>query len=606
MRGLHDGSAHATGSAHIDVTERPGVTVEIVRRGDERLGQSGVPADRVAAQAFSSFNSATIVTVDKDTQVGEPIEIVITGPGEGATAYGHLQVRVGELSQAVVVIDQRGSGTYADNIEFVVGDAARLTVVSIADWADDAVHVSTHHAALGKDAVLRHVSRHPRRRPGATDRDASGSAAPAATPSCSACTSPTTASTSSRGCWSTTHSPNCRSHVTYKGALQGDPDSPQPDAHTVWVGDVLIRAEATGTDTFETNRNLVLTDGARADSVPNLEIETGEIVGAGHASATGRFDDEQLFYLQARGIPEDQARRLVVRGFFGELIQKIAVPAVRERLTDAIEHELEITESRTAHLMTTLEIKDLHVSVAADDRGRRDPDPQGRRPHREVGGDARADGPQRIRQVHAVVRDRRAPQVQGDVRLDHAGWCRTCWTMSVDERARAGLFLAMQYPIEVPGVSMSNFLRTAATAVRGEAPKLRHWIKEVKGAMDDLDIDPAFSERSVNEGFSGGEKKRHEILQLALLKPKIAILDETDSGLDVDALRVVSEGVNRYAEEAHGGVLLITHYTRILRYIQPQFVHVFIGGRIVESGGPELADELDANGYERFTQAVGA
>jgi Fe-S cluster assembly ATP-binding protein len=171
--------------------------------------------------------------------------------------------------------------------------------------------------------------------------------------------------------------------------------------------------------------------------------------------------------------------------------------------------------------------------------------------------------------------------------------------MTVDERARAGLFLAMQYPIEVPGVSTSNFLRAAATAVRGEAPKLRTWVKEVKQAMTDLEISGDFAERNVNEGFSGGEKKRHEVLQLALLKPKIAILDETDSGLDVDALRVVSEGVNRYAEDAHGGLLLITHYTRILRYIQPQFVHVFIGGRIVESGGPELADEL-------FTQAVGA
>jgi len=178
--------------------------------------------------------------------------------------------------------------------------------------------------------------------------------------------------------------------------------------------------------------------------------------------------------------------------------------------------------------------------------------------------------------------------------------------MSIDERARAGLFLAMQYPIEVPGVSMSNFLRTAATAVRGEAPKLRHWVKEVKSAMSDLDIDPAFSERSVNEGFSGGEKKRHEILQLGLLKPKIAILDETDSGLDVDALRVVSEGVNRYAKAEDAGVLLITHYTRILRYIEPQFVHVFFGGRIIQSGGPELADELEENGYERFTQAVEA
>jgi len=178
--------------------------------------------------------------------------------------------------------------------------------------------------------------------------------------------------------------------------------------------------------------------------------------------------------------------------------------------------------------------------------------------------------------------------------------------MSVDERARAGLFLAMQYPVEVPGVSMANFLRTAATSVRGEAPKLRHWVKEVKEAMTDLDIDPAFSERSVNEGFSGGEKKRHEILQLDLLKPKIAVLDETDSGLDVDALRVVSEGVNRYKQENDGGLLLITHYTRILRYIHPDVVHVFAGGRIVETGGPELADQLEEHGYEKYVAAARA
>ncbi len=347
LRGLHDGSAQASGTATIEVTERPGVTVESVSRGDDRLGNGGVPADRVAAQAFSSFNSATIVTVDKDTQVGEPIEIAVTGPGEGATAYGHLQVRVGELAEAVVVIDHQGSGTYADNIEFVVGDAARLTVVSIADWADDALQVSSHHASLGKDAVLRHVA------------VTLGGDLVRLTARVRFCAPGGDAELlglyfaddgqhfESR--LLVDHAePNCRSHVTYKGALQGDPDSNKPDAHTVWVGDVLIRAAATGTDTFETNRNLVLTDGARADSVPNLEIETGEIAGAGHASATGRFDDEQLFYLQSRGIPEDQARRLVVRGFFGELIQKIAVPAVRERLTDAIEHELEITESRTA------------------------------------------------------------------------------------------------------------------------------------------------------------------------------------------------------------------------------------------------------------------
>ena len=175
--------------------------------------------------------------------------------------------------------------------------------------------------------------------------------------------------------------------------------------------------------------------------------------------------------------------------------------------------------------------------------------------------------------------------------------------MSVDERARAGLFLAMQYPVEVPGVSTANFLRAAATAVRGEAPKLRTWVKEVKQAMDDLDIGSDFADRNVNEGFSGGEKKRHEVLQLALLKPKIAVLDETDSGLDVDALRVVSDGVNRYRESGDVGVLLITHYTRILRHITPDFVHVFAGGRIVESGGPDLAHELEEHGYERFAKA---
>ena len=184
--------------------------------------------------------------------------------------------------------------------------------------------------------------------------------------------------------------------------------------------------------------------------------------------------------------------------------------------------------------------------------------------------------------------------------------------LAVDERARAGLFLAMQYPVEVPGVSVSNFLRTAATAIRGEAPKLRTWVKEVNAAMTDLEMDKAFAERSVNEGFSGGEKKRHEILQLTLLKPRIAILDETDSGLDVDALRVVAEGVNRYkasaadtgSDDSGGvGILLITHYTRILRYIHPDRVHVFAGGRVVESGGPELADELESSGYVRFTDA---
>ncbi len=346
LRGLHDGSAPATGTATIEVTERPGVTVESVRRGDKRLGQGGIPADRVAAQAFSSFNSATIVTVARDTEVAEPIEVAITGPGEGAVAYGHLQIRVEELSRAIVVVDLRGSGTYADNVEIIVGDSAGVGVIWIADWADDTVHVSSHHARLGKDAVLGHVNvtlGGDVVRTSATVRfDGPGGDAQLLG------TYFADDGQHFEARLLVDHSqPNCKSDVLYKGALQGDPDSDKPDAHTVWIGDVLIRAEAEGTDTFEVNRNLVLTDGARADSVPNLEIETGEIAGAGHASATGRFDDEQLFYLRARGIPEAQARRLVVRGFFNEIIAKIAVPAVRERLTEAIERELAITEARS-------------------------------------------------------------------------------------------------------------------------------------------------------------------------------------------------------------------------------------------------------------------
>jgi Fe-S cluster assembly ATP-binding protein len=175
--------------------------------------------------------------------------------------------------------------------------------------------------------------------------------------------------------------------------------------------------------------------------------------------------------------------------------------------------------------------------------------------------------------------------------------------MTVDERARAGLFLAMQYPVEVPGVSVANFLRTAKTALDGEAPKLRTWAGELRAAMEKLQMDPSFAQRNVNEGFSGGEKKRHEIMQLELLKPRVAILDETDSGLDIDALRIVSEGVNRVRENGETGLLLITHYTRILRYIKPDFVHVFVAGKIVQEGGPELAEELEAKGYERYVAA---
>ena len=245
LRGLHDGSARATGSAKITVSEQPGVRTETVRRGDERLGQGGAPADRVAAQAFSSFNSATLVTVGRDTQAAEPVNITITGPGEGAVAYGHLQIRVSELGEAVVVIDHQGSGTYADNVEFIVGDAARLTVVWIADWADDTVHVSAQHARLGKDAVLRHVavtlggevvrmSANVRYCGPGGDAELLG-----------LYFADDGQHLESRLLIDHAH-PDCKSRVLYKGALQGDPDSSLPDAHTVWVGDVLIRAEATG------------------------------------------------------------------------------------------------------------------------------------------------------------------------------------------------------------------------------------------------------------------------------------------------------------------------------------------------------------------------
>jgi Fe-S cluster assembly ATP-binding protein len=248
--------------------------------------------------------------------------------------------------------------------------------------------------------------------------------------------------------------------------------------------------------------------------------------------------------------------------------------------------------------MATLEIKDLHVSVTTEDGQKEilsgvDLTVRAGETHAIMG----PNGSGKSTLAYSVAGHPKYQVTSGEVLLDG----ENVLEMSVDERARAGLFLAMQYPVEVPGVSMSNFLRTAATAVRGEAPKLRTWVKEVKAAMSDLDIDPTFAERSVNEGFSGGEKKRHEILQLSLLRPKIAILDETDSGLDVDALRVVSDGVNRFRDGGETGVLLITHYTRILRHITPDHVHVFAGGRIVESGGAELAEQLESEGYVRFT-----
>ena len=251
--------------------------------------------------------------------------------------------------------------------------------------------------------------------------------------------------------------------------------------------------------------------------------------------------------------------------------------------------------------MATLEIRDLHVTVDAGTDGTKeilrgvDLTVTAGEIHAIMG----PNGSGKSTLAYAIAGHPKYTVTEGSVTLDG----EDVLSMAVDERARAGLFLAMQYPVEVPGVSVSNFLRTAVTAVRGEAPKLREFGKQMKTAMDQLQIDSAFASRNLNEGFSGGEKKRHEILQLEMLKPKVAVLDETDSGLDVDALKVVSEGVNRFAAAGDTGVLLITHYTRILRYVKPDFVHVFADGRIVAEGGAELAEQLESEGYEKYVKA---
>ena len=251
--------------------------------------------------------------------------------------------------------------------------------------------------------------------------------------------------------------------------------------------------------------------------------------------------------------------------------------------------------------MTTLEIKNLHVSVETEDGPKEilrgvDLTVNSGETHAIMG----PNGSGKSTLAYAVAGHPKYTVTSGEILLDG----ENVLDMEVDERAHAGLFLAMQYPVEVAGVSVSNFLRTAKTAIDGEAPKLRHWVKDVKNAMDALRMDPSFAERNVNEGFSGGEKKRHEILQMELLQPKMAILDETDAGLDIDALKVVSDGVNRVKESTGLGVMLITHYTRILRYIKPDRVHVFVDGKIAETGGSELADQLEAEGYDRYLTAA--
>ncbi|MEV5436197.1 Fe-S cluster assembly protein SufD [Streptomyces sp. NPDC052682] len=333
LRGLHDGSAVATGDGvKVDVQAPEGVTVETVGRDDARLGKAGTPVDRVAAQAYSAFEKASVVTVPKETVLTEPIRIAVHG--EGGVAFGHQVIELGAFAEAVVVIDHTGDAVLAANVDYLLGDGAKLTVVSVQDWDDKAVHAAQHNALVGRDASFKSiivtfggdlVRLHPR----------VTYAGPGGEVEMFGLYFTDQGQHQEHRLFVDHNVPHCKSNVVYKGALQGD------SAHAVWIGDVLIEAKAEGTDTYEMNRNLVLTDGARVDSVPNLEIETGEIVGAGHASATGRFDDEQLFYLMARGIPEHEARRLVVRGFFAELVQQIGVPDIEERLITKIEEELE-------------------------------------------------------------------------------------------------------------------------------------------------------------------------------------------------------------------------------------------------------------------------
>lgn len=342
LRGLHDGTfaPATTPDVQVHIPEgTEGITHEAVSRDDARLGRSGAPVDRVAAQAWTSMQGGQVVRFARGSVNTKPVEITVTGKGEGVTSFGALVIDVEEGAEASVHLHFVGSGTHADNHEYLIGDNAKLTVVVHEDWEDDAVHLANERAKLGRDATLRHnvacfggslVRLIPQVKFTAPGGDAE-----------------------MLGVYFADDGqffeqrllvdhafPNCRSNVLYKGALQGDPESEKPEARTSWVGDVLIRAAAQGTDTYEANRNLVLTPGARADAVPNLEIETGEIVGAGHAATVGRFDDEQLFYLLSRGIPEDEARRLIVHGFFSEAIQRIPVPEVRDVLESKITEEL--------------------------------------------------------------------------------------------------------------------------------------------------------------------------------------------------------------------------------------------------------------------------
>ena len=339
LRGLHtDSPPPPTATVAVAVDPAPEVKAFSAERSVANAGRTFIPADRVSARAYASFDEATVITVPAEADPSRPTFVTVTGMKEegalgGGAGYGHLLVQAEPFSRAVVVLDYRGSATYADNVELVVGDGASLSLVSVQDWADDAVHAGHHYATLGRDARLRHAVvtlGGSVVRLGAEVRyDGPGGDA-----ELTGLYFADAGQHLEHRLFVDHDVPNCRSRATYKGALQG------ADAHAVWIGDVLIRPEATGTDTYEYNRNLVLTDGTRVDSVPNLEILTGEIIGAGHASASGRLEDHHLFYLMARGIPFEEARKLVIRGFFGQLIGTIEVPELRERIAEAVDAEL--------------------------------------------------------------------------------------------------------------------------------------------------------------------------------------------------------------------------------------------------------------------------
>jgi len=336
LRGLHSEALIGAAPA-VTVSAPAGVTVETVGRDDRRIGLAGIPEDRVSANAWSGFKEATVITVPSETTLESEITVTLTGAGTDAAAQ-HIVVVAEKFSKGVLVLGHEGSAVVSENVEIVLEDGAELTVVSLQEWNDDSVHASSQQAKIGRDAKFKHIvvslgGDLVRVTPTARF------AAPGGEVELFGLYFADAGQHLEHRTFVDHGQANCVSNVLYKGALQGK------GAHTVWVGDVLIQKNAEGTDSYEKNQNLVLTDGCRADSVPNLEIETGLIAGAGHASATGRFDDEHLFYLMARGIPEEVARRLVVRGFLNEIIQKINVPAIEDRLTDAVERELAATEN---------------------------------------------------------------------------------------------------------------------------------------------------------------------------------------------------------------------------------------------------------------------